>query len=86
MTTAKDRDLAEDTIMRHTRHKSVTIMRRYDRRAGLWVDNAALLVGVPPSAERPSYPKDSVKVTEVEAGRPSLPADTLHPGGSHGAQ
>ena len=50
VTTAKDRGLAEDTIMRHTRHKSVLIMRRYDRRAGLWVDNAAVQLAPPPSA------------------------------------
>ena len=27
-------------IMRHTRHKSVQIMRRYDRTSGLWIRNA----------------------------------------------
>ncbi len=26
--------------MRHTRHKSVQIMRRYDRTSGLWIRNA----------------------------------------------
>ena len=30
----------EADIMRHTRHKSVQIMRRYDRTSGLWVRNA----------------------------------------------
>ena len=30
----------EADIMRHTRHKSVQIMRRYDRTSGLWIRNA----------------------------------------------
>ena len=29
----------EADIMRHTRHKSVQIMRRYDRTSGLWIRN-----------------------------------------------
>ena len=30
----------EADIMRHTRHKSVQIMRRYERTSGLWIRNA----------------------------------------------
>ena len=30
----------EADIMRHTRHKSVQIMRHYDRTSGLWIRNA----------------------------------------------
>lgn len=52
VTTAKDQGLPEDTIMRHTRHKSVPIMRRYDRRSGLWVDNAGARLGPPPTGAR----------------------------------
>jgi len=36
VTTAKDRGIDEAAIMAHTRHKSPTTIRRYDRTAGLW--------------------------------------------------
>jgi integrase len=56
VTTAKNQGLPEDTIMRHTRHKSVAIMRRYDRRSGLWVDNAGARLGPPPTRIPPDAP------------------------------
>ena len=40
VTEAKNRGIDEADIMRHTRHKSVQIMRRYDRTSGLWIRNA----------------------------------------------
>ena len=40
VTETKNRGIDEADIMRHTRHKSVQIMRRYDRTSGLWIRNA----------------------------------------------
>jgi hypothetical protein len=50
--------------MRHTRHKSVAIMRRYDRRSGLWVDNAGAQLGPP---LRPSSQARGNRVTRPPA-------------------
>jgi integrase len=41
VTQAKLKGRAEDAIMNQTGHRSATMMRRYDRRAQLWTDNAA---------------------------------------------
>jgi integrase len=41
VTQAKLRGKAEDSIMRQTGHRSVAMLRKYDRRANLWRDNAA---------------------------------------------
>jgi integrase len=41
VTQAKLKGKAEDAIMRQTGHRSVAVMRKYDRRAELWRDNAA---------------------------------------------
>jgi integrase len=36
----------DDDIMRHTRHKSVEVMRRYIRKAGLVSDSPTSLLGL----------------------------------------
>jgi hypothetical protein len=54
--------VAEVTIRRHIRHKSATIMRRYDRRAGSTTPHSF-------SAPRPPKSRPSVTVIGVEAGR-----------------
>lgn len=41
VTSAKLKGKAEDSIMRQTGHRSVAMVRKYDRRAELWRDNAA---------------------------------------------
>lgn len=41
VTQAKLSQRAEDAIMRQTGHRSATMLRKYDRRAELWRDNAA---------------------------------------------
>jgi integrase len=41
VTQAKLKGKAEDAIMRQTGHRSVAMVRKYDRRAELWRDNAA---------------------------------------------
>ena len=41
VTQAKIKGRAEDAIMRQTGHRSVAMVRKYDRRANLWRDNAA---------------------------------------------
>lgn len=41
VTQAKLKRKDESAIMRQTGHKSVTMLRRYERRAELWTDNAA---------------------------------------------
>lgn len=40
VTEAKNRGIDEADIMRHTRHKSLEVMRGYDRTAGWWQRNA----------------------------------------------
>ena len=46
ITEAKNRRIDEADIMRHTRHKSVQVMRRYDRTSGLWTRNATSGMGI----------------------------------------
>lgn len=46
VTTAKDRGLDEGDIMRHTRHKSITVMRTYDRTTGYWNRNPTASLGL----------------------------------------
>lgn len=46
ITSAAEADVAERDIMRHSRHKSVIVMRTYIKRAGLFQSNAAAAVGL----------------------------------------
>jgi site-specific recombinase XerD len=46
ITSAAEAGAHERDIMRHSRHKSVPVMRRYIRDAGLFTDNAAATVGL----------------------------------------
>jgi hypothetical protein len=46
ITSAAEADVLERDIMRHSRHKSVAVMRKYIRGATLFQSNAAAAVGL----------------------------------------
>jgi hypothetical protein len=46
ITSAAEADVHERDLMRHSRHKSIPVMRRYIRGATLFRDNAAGAVGL----------------------------------------
>jgi len=46
ITEAKNRRIDEYEIMKHTRHKTVTVMRMYDGTTGRWDRNPASRMGI----------------------------------------